>query len=95
MEKEGQRSRTRGGRAERGRAHLQDAFVLPLPVFEHHVACQEDVTLLADAVQAVPIILQLGLVVRAASAHHLQPPDRDTSETGAGLGHPRDNSMRS
>lgn len=83
------------GQAQVGKAHLQDAFVLPLPVLEHHVAHQEDVTFLAHAVQAVPIVLQLGLVVRAAGTHHLQPPDRDTGETGAGLGDPRDNAVRS
>lgn len=67
--------------------------MLPLLVLGHHMARQEDVTLLAHTVQAVPIVLQLGLVVRAASTHHLQPPDRDTGETGAGLGDPRDNFM--
>lgn len=56
-EEEGQRRKAQGGRTERGRAHLQDAFVLPLPVLKHQVACQEDVTFLAHAVQAVPVIL--------------------------------------
>lgn len=59
--------------------------MLPLAVLEHRVAGEEDETFLADAVRAVPIVLQLGLVVGAASTNHLQPPD---SDTGAGLGDP-------
>lgn len=84
----GSAQRAWGGQAERGGAHLQDPSVLPLAVLEHRVAGEEDETLLADAVRAVPIVLQLRLVVGAASTNHLQPPDRDTRDTEAGLGDP-------